>query len=134
MMNFVQDWGLPIFNMFNVDTFIDIFTLIMLESKTYVVSIAENVLEMPPKESNVGRTTRNTRNISAKRANDTFEERDAQLEVERTRQRVSRSKIDLFKASFNYDQEYDHSVHRDVVIGSMTTILRCLNIFWKTFG
>jgi hypothetical protein len=31
MMNFVQDWGLPIFNMFNVDTFIDIFTLIMLE-------------------------------------------------------------------------------------------------------
>ena len=100
---------------------------------------------LPPKKSNVGRTTRNTQNISAKRATETFEERDArrevernraessranekfeegdpQREVERTRQRGSKTTIDLFKAAFNYDQEYDYSVHRDVVIGSMTTL------------
>lgn len=39
-MNFVQDWGLSIFNMFNVDTFIDVFTLIMLEEK--VVFVTDN--------------------------------------------------------------------------------------------
>lgn len=44
MHNFVQDWGFPIFNMFNLDTFIDVFTLVILEQKTVFVSDNPTIL------------------------------------------------------------------------------------------
>lgn len=41
MLNFLQDWGLSIFKMFNVDNFLDVFTLVMLEER--IVFVSENV-------------------------------------------------------------------------------------------
>ena len=44
MLHFVQDWGLSIFNIFNVDTFLDVFTLVMLEEKVVFVSDNPTIL------------------------------------------------------------------------------------------
>ena len=56
---------------------------------------------------------------STSRAAETPEERDARHEAQRSRQARSRTRIDLKKAAFKYDKEYDYKMHRDVVIGPM---------------
>ena len=68
---------------------------------------------------------------SVSRAATTSEARETRREIERSRQTQSRSRIDLKKAAFNYNKDYDYKMHPDVVIGPMASL--CLHCRALTF-
>ena len=62
---------------------------------------------------------------SSSRAADTFEYQQIRRKIECSRQTISRTRIDLQKASFSYDKDFNYGMHRDVVIGQLSTM--CLH-------
>ena len=62
---------------------------------------------------------------SVSRAAATPEALETRRETECSRQTRSRSRIDLKKAAFSYNKDYDYKMHPDVVIGPMASL--CLH-------